>query len=150
MTHIEGLPACLAQSLHIKCFPTGFLPHCKALYYMVLQCNFGLHLFTMAIEARQRLQCCRDVADRALRVLCKEAEKYSEVRSRLATLEGLQAAALFQQGLKQHSQAIQSPTPAGLDPKAIRLYSIPELKCASSNTCSGYCSFLLCCQWQHA
>ena len=54
-------------------------------------------------------------------MLRKEAEKYSEVRSRLATLEGLQAAALFQQGLKQHPPLMQSPTPAGL---GLRAYSI--------------------------
>ena len=51
---------------------------------------------------------CRDVSERALRVLRKEAEKYSEVRSRLATAEGLHAAALFQEGLKQ-ANLPQSP-----------------------------------------
>ena len=44
-----------------------------------------------------------------MRVLRKEAEKYSEVRSRLATVEGLQAAALFQEGLKQAALPVQSP-----------------------------------------
>lgn len=61
---------------------------------------------------------CRDVSERALRVLRKEAEKYSEVRSRLATAEGLHAAALFQEGLKQAVLPGQSPvkgiySPAG-------------------------------------
>ncbi|DBA96220.1 TPA: hypothetical protein ACH3X3_002417 [Trebouxia sp. C0006] len=51
----------------------------------------------------------RDVSERALRVLRKEAEKYSEVRSRLATAEGLHAAALFQEGLKQATLPGQSP-----------------------------------------
>ena len=57
------------------------------------------------------------MSERALRVLRKEAEKYSEVRSRLATAEGLHAAALFQEGLKQATLPGQSPvkgeTPAG-------------------------------------
>lgn len=65
------------------------------------------------VEARQRMQWRRDVSERALRVLRKEAEKYVEVRSRLATLEGLQAASLFQQGLTQHPPSIHSPPPAG-------------------------------------
>ena len=60
------------------------------------------------------------MSERALRVLRKEAEKYSEVRSRLATVEGLQAAALFQEGLKQAALPGQSPVKgaacqAGLD-----------------------------------
>lgn len=62
---------------------------------------------------------CRDVSDRALRVLCKEAVKYSEVRSRLPALQGLQAAALFQQGLRQQSSPTQSPSPAGAAPEGI-------------------------------
>ncbi len=49
------------------------------------------------------------MSERALRVLRKEAEKYSEVRSRLATAEGLHAAALFQEGLKQATLPGQSP-----------------------------------------
>lgn len=57
------------------------------------------------------------MSERALRVLRKEAEKYSEVRSRLATAEGLHAAALFQEGLKQATLPGQSPVkgeiPAG-------------------------------------
>lgn len=61
------------------------------------------------------MQWRRDVSDRALRVLRKEAEKYIEVRSRLATLEGLQAASLFQQGLTQRPpSSTQSPPPAGI------------------------------------
>ena len=56
---------------------------------------------------------CRDIADRALRVLRKEAEKYSEVRSRLGTVEGLQAAALFQRGLGHAASSEQSPPTAG-------------------------------------
>ena len=52
---------------------------------------------------------CRDISERALRVLRKEAEKYSEVRSRLATVDGLQAAALFQEGLKQATPPGHSP-----------------------------------------
>ncbi|KAL0029310.1 hypothetical protein WJX79_009424 [Trebouxia sp. C0005] len=51
----------------------------------------------------------RDVSERALRVLRKEADKYSEVRSRLASAEGLHAAALFQEGLKQATLPGQSP-----------------------------------------
>ncbi|KAL3141175.1 hypothetical protein ABBQ38_003518 [Trebouxia sp. C0009 RCD-2024] len=62
----------------------------------------------------------RDVSERALRVLRKEAEKYIEVRSRLATLEGLQAASFFQQGLTQHPPSMQSPPPAGLSEDAGR------------------------------
>ena len=56
---------------------------------------------------------CRDICERALRVLRKEAEKYSEVRTRLASLGGLQAAALFQQGLQQHALPTQSPPSVG-------------------------------------
>ena len=98
-----------------------------------------------ADEATQRVQCCRDVSERALRVLRKEAEKYSEVRSRLATTEGLQAAALFQQGLNQQAPLTQSPSPAGASPEANAvLQHIRNLYSANSTTCSHHCSSLLC------
>jgi len=61
---------------------------------------------------------CRDISERALRVLRKEAEKYSEVRNRLGTLEGLQAAAHFQEGLRQ-------PALPGQSPAAGRQYCVP-------------------------
>lgn len=57
---------------------------------------------------------CRDIAERALRVLRKQAEKYTEVRSRLATVEGLQAAAMFQKGLQQPHTSEQSPPASGV------------------------------------
>ena len=107
----------------------------------------SIHTF---IKARQPLHCCRDVSDRALRVLCNEAKKYSEVRSRLATLEGLQAAALFQQGLKQHSPPTQPPTPAGLGPEGNSVCSQIRLCHGNSKTCLGCCFVLLCCLWQLA
>lgn len=80
--------------------------------------HFAMHwkshaAILVVVEVRQRMQWRRDVSERALRVLRKEAEKYIEVRSRLATLEGLQAASFFQQGLTQHPPSMQSPPPAG-------------------------------------
>ena len=104
-----------------------------------------VHLFTIFIEVRQPLQCRRDVSDRALRVLRNEAKKYSEVRSRLATLEGLQAATLFQQGLKQHSPPMQSPPPEGLGPQGNTVLQHAKALFCNQHLCSGHCSFLLAC-----
>lgn len=53
---------------------------------------------------------CRDIADRAFKVVQREAERHSAVRSQLASLEGLQAAALFQEGLKEPLSPGQTPS----------------------------------------
>ena len=51
---------------------------------------------------------CRDIAARALNIVQREAQRHSAVRSQLAGMEGLQAAALFQEGLRE------PPTPGQL------------------------------------
>ena len=147
--HTQGVPALITVTIHqavLCCFPTKFAGHC------IGQCcntdlSAPLHIL---IQVTKPLQCRRDVSDRALRVLRNEAKKYSEVRSRLATLEGLQAAALFQQGLKQHSPSPQSPPPAGLGPQGNTVLQRTKALFCNQHMCSDHGSFLLCCLQQLA
>lgn len=53
---------------------------------------------------------CRDIAERALRMVQREAQRHSAVRSQLSGVEGLQAAALFQEGLREPHTPGQPPS----------------------------------------
>lgn len=74
-----------------------------------------------------------DIAERALKVLQGEAQRHSAVRSQLASIEGLQAAALFQEGLREPLTPGQPPC-IGL-PLSLPLLAVLQISQIDGSAC---------------